>query len=176
MGKLGWRRTRCGWQQGKHLGQAGTTTENIVLSAFLINNETQRGYYNESHLLHEYICSRLAVVGRADTDGVMPGSGFWALPDAELHCSAPWNGGAFRTARDQLFIAAVRLHRAFIIAAARTVKPSLNTIARAAQGEPDAPRPTAADWGVFFLLVPVVSTTFASIGRMFPGVAAGEIG
>ena len=62
------------------------------------------------------------------------------------------------------------------MAAAGTIKPSLNTIARAAQGGPDAPRPTAADWGVFFLLVPVVSTTFASIGRMFPGVAAGEIG
>ncbi len=114
--------------------------------------------------------------GQADTDGAVPGPGFWALPDAELHCASPWNGGAFRAARDQLFIAAVRLHRAFIVAAARTIKPSLNTIARAAQGGPDAPKPTAADWGVFFLLVPVVSTTFASIGRMFPGVGAGEIG
>ena len=58
----------------------------------------------------------------------------------------------------------------------RTIKPSLNIIAKAAQGGPNAPTPTAADWGVFFLLVPVVSTTFASIGRMFPGLAAGEIG
>ena len=81
--------------------------------------------------------------GQADTDGAVPGPGFWALPDAELHCAASWNGGAFRTARDQLFIAAVRLHRAFIVAAARTIKPSLNTIARAAQGGPDAPKPTA---------------------------------
>ncbi|MGI4800983.1 MAG: AAA domain-containing protein, partial [Janthinobacterium lividum] len=62
------------------------------------------------------------------------------------------------------------------MAAARTIKPSLNVIAKAAQGGPDAPKPTATDWSVFFLLVPVVSTTFASIGRMFPGVGAGEIG
>ncbi|MGI4798722.1 MAG: DEAD/DEAH box helicase, partial [Janthinobacterium lividum] len=114
--------------------------------------------------------------GQADTDGDMPGPGFWALPDAEFHAAAPWNGGAFRAARDQLFIAAMRLHRAFIVAAARTIKPSLNVIAKAAQGGPDAPKPTPTDWGVFFLLVPVVSTTFASIGRMFPGVGAGEIG
>ena len=114
--------------------------------------------------------------GRSETDGALPGPGFWALPDAELQRAAPWNGGAFRAARDQLFIAAIRLHRAFIVAAARTIKPSLNTIARAAQGGPDAPKPTPADWGAFFLLVPVVSTTFASVGRMFQGVGAGGIG
>ena len=77
--------------------------------------------------------------GQSHTDGAVPGPGFWALPDAEIHCAAPWNGGAFRAARDQLFIAAVRLHRAFIVAAVRTIKPSLNTMARAAQGGPDAP-------------------------------------
>ena len=114
--------------------------------------------------------------GQADTDGAVPAPGFWTLPDTELHSAAPWNGGAFRAARDQLFVAAIRLHRTFIVAAARTIKPSLNIIARAAQGGPDAPKPTPADWGMFFLLVPVVSTTFASIGRMFPGVGAGEIG
>ena len=118
-------------------------------------------------LLHE---------GQAGTDDGVPGLGFWELPDAELHCAAPWNGGAFRAARDQLFIASIRLHRTFIVAAARTIKPSLNAIARAAQGGSDAPKPTMADWGAFFLLVPVASTTFASIGRMFPGVGAGEIG
>ncbi len=114
--------------------------------------------------------------GRSETDGALPAPGFWALPDAELQRAAPWNGGAFRAARDQLFIAAILLHRAFIMVAARTIKPSLNTVARAAQGGPDAPKPTLTDWGVFFLLVPVVSTTFASIGRMFQGVGAGEIG
>ena len=114
--------------------------------------------------------------GRSDTDGALPGPGFWALPDPELQRASPWNGGAFRAARDQLFIAAIRLHRAFVTAAARTIKPSLNTIAKAALGGSGAPKPTPADWGAFFLLVPVVSTTFASVGRMFAGVGAGEIG
>jgi superfamily I DNA and/or RNA helicase len=70
----------------------------------------------------------------------------------------------------------MRVHRAFIIAGARVLKPSLNAIAKAALGGPDAPRPTAQDWGVFFLLVPVVSTTFASVGRMFRDFGASSIG
>lgn len=114
--------------------------------------------------------------GRSETGGALPGPGFWAQPDDDLQRAAPWNGGAFRVARDDLFSAAVRLHRAFIVAAARTIKPSLNTVARAAQGGPGAPRPSAADWGVFFLVVPVVSTTFASVGRMFQDFGAGGIG
>jgi hypothetical protein len=113
---------------------------------------------------------------QAEMDGALPGPGFWALPDEELQRAAPWNAGEFRAARDELFDAAVRLHRAFVVAAARSIKGSLNTIARAAQGGLSAARPSQSDWGVFFLLVPVVSTTFASIGRMFQGIGAGEIG
>jgi hypothetical protein len=105
----------------------------------------------------------------------LPGPGFWDQPDAELHRAAPWNGGAFRDARDALFAAAVRLHRAFIVAAARKIKPALNAVAKACVN-PSAPRPEAADWGLFFLVVPVVSTTFASVGRMFQGFGAAEIG
>jgi superfamily I DNA and/or RNA helicase len=106
----------------------------------------------------------------------VPRPGFWALPDDELQRAAPWNAGDFRAARDELFIAAVHLHKAFILATPRTIKASLNTIARAVQGGSAAVRPSLTDWGVFFLLVPVVSTTFASIGRMFHDIGASEIG
>ena len=121
-------------------------------------------------LAHE--AARLAaLLGQADADGSLPGPGFWSQPDDVLLREAPWNGGAFRAARDAVFVAAVRLHRAFVVAAARTLKGSLNAVAggggRAA---------TAADWGAFFLVVPVASTTFASMGRMFARFGAGEIG
>jgi hypothetical protein len=123
--------------------------------------------------------ARLALLleyAQSEMDGAVPGPGFWALPDEELHRAAPWNAGEFRAARDELFAAAVRLHQAFIVVAARSIKGSLNTIARAAQGGLGAARPSRSDWGAFFLLVPVVSTTFASIGRVFQAVGAGEIG
>jgi len=114
------------------------------------------------------------VLDQGDTavGGMAPGPGFWSQPADALHRTSPWNGGAFRDARDAVFVAAVRLHRAFIAAAAKRLKPALSAVcAGGARGEP-----TAADWGAFFLVVPVVSTTFASVGRMFRGFGAGEIG
>lgn len=105
-----------------------------------------------------------------------PGPEFWSQPDDSFYRSSPWNGGRFKAARDALFMAAIRLQRAFIVAGASKLKPSLNIIAKAASGNQNAPRPTARDWGVFFLLVPVVSTTFASVGRMFQDFGAGSIG
>ncbi len=129
------------------------------------------------HLVED--TKRLALLlehGQGEVGGTMPGPGFWLLPDDDLQRQAPWNGGAFRAARDALFAAAIRLHRAFIVAGVRTLKPSLNIIAKALAGVPDAPKPTPADWGVFFLMVPVASTTFASFGRMFQTLKAQDIG
>ena len=113
--------------------------------------------------------------GAAALDGALPEPGFWSQPDDAFYRASPWNGGAFRAARDAVFVAAIRLHRAFIVAGARALKPSLNAVIKALQGG-EAALPSAADWGVFFLLTPVVSTTFASIGRMFRGIGPGEIG
>ena len=45
-----------------------------------------------------------------------PDPGFWEQSQEVLQKTAPWNGGEFRAARDALFVAAVRLHRAFVIA------------------------------------------------------------
>ncbi len=113
---------------------------------------------------------------RLDLGDCFPGPGFWSQPDDLFQQASPWNGGRFRDARDALFAAAVRVHRAFIVAGARALKPSLNAIAKATLGSADTPMPTPRDWGVFFLLVPVVSTTFASIGRMFQTFGAASIG
>lgn len=104
--------------------------------------------------------------------GCIPDAGFWALPEEELQIEAPWNAGAFRSARDALFMAAVRLHRAFVVAGVRIVKPALNAIIDGDRNNP----PTAEQWGLFFLLVPVVSTTFASLPRTFPALRGGSLG
>ena len=113
---------------------------------------------------------------RVDLGDCFPAAGFWSQSDDMFQQASPWNGGRFQDARDALFAAAVRVHRAFIVAGARALKPSLNVVAKAALGGPGAPTPTMQDWGAFFLVVPVVSTTFASIGRMFQTFTAASIG
>lgn len=101
----------------------------------------------------------------------VPAPDLWSRAEEALQTAAPWNEGAFRDARDALFLAAVRLHHAFVVAGVSRIKPHLNAVAKS--GKSPA---TAQDWGAFFLLVPVVSTTFASIARVFPTLGAASIG
>ncbi|CUW48815.1 Viral (Superfamily 1) RNA helicase [Novacetimonas hansenii] len=108
--------------------------------------------------------------GQQELGNCFPGPGFWSQPDDLFQKSSPWNGGQFRHARDELFIAAVRLHHAFVAAGAQPLKRALNAVVNgAANASPQ-------DWGYFFLLVPVVSSTFASIGRMFQTFREASIG
>lgn len=106
----------------------------------------------------------------------VPDPAFWDQSDDSFQRRSPWNGGEFRDARDALFVAAVELHRAFLVAGVRHIKPSLKKIVDSVSGKSLKEPVTAHDWGVFFLVVPVVSTTFASFGRMFRDFGAGSMG
>lgn len=102
-----------------------------------------------------------------------PGRRFWSQQEDDLQRASPWNGGEFRAARDELFVAAVRLHRAFVALAAKRVKDAVNVVAKSGIG---AGSPSPEEWGLLFVLVPVVSTTFASFGRMFASLDAASLG
>ena len=103
----------------------------------------------------------------------------WQGPGEELYRSSPWNAGQFRTARDELFVATVAVHRAFLEAASRSLKKPLNAFFGLLRGGQLAPEITWAPsrlWGLSFLLTPVVSTTFASMGRLFTSLNAESLG
>jgi len=91
--------------------------------------------------------------------------------------SAPWADPEFTAARTELFLAALRLHKALILAEAPTFRRNLSAIANiiAGNGRPDD-RATLAAWQTFFLVVPVVSTTFASLDRLFSGLGRESLG
>lgn len=83
---------------------------------------------------------------------------------------APWTDIAWNEARTELFLAALDLHKAFLVHAARPMRESLDGAMDLLGGR--APRDLSADaalaaWQALFLLVPVVSTTFASVSRLF---------
>lgn len=83
---------------------------------------------------------------------------------------APWTDVEWNEARTELFLAALDLHKAFLVHAARPMRETLDGAMDLLSGR--TPRNLSADaalaaWRVLFLLVPVVSTTFASVSRLF---------
>jgi len=95
---------------------------------------------------------------------------FWNRKHAELQKDTPWLSSDVQRLRDDTFEAAVRLHKAFIDAAAKPLRHNLMALFSVFRGTPlGAPEKSAllADlWATLFLVTPVISTTFASVERM----------
>lgn len=101
----------------------------------------------------------------------------WTGENRELQ--APWLTEELDNARSELFFAALKLHENFMIAAGSKMRSGL----RAAMEVVGAEYPSKlesekvlAAWQLFFLAVPLVSTTFASAGRMFGGLGKDSLG
>jgi hypothetical protein len=117
---------------------------------------------------------RSATEGRieaARTRGVLPVDGtFFQLPHAEKQRATPWFPREAQVARDQVFQAAIELHRAFIDAAAKPVRHNLGVLMNVMGGRRLRAGPQESLlgdlWATLFLVVPLVSTTFASVERM----------
>lgn len=92
--------------------------------------------------------------------------------------STPWADEEFSRARTELFLAALALHKAFILAGGRRMRGNLNALMDIldGKGRPEDPAATQAVWQTLFLVVPVVSSTFASLGRLFAGMGRESLG
>jgi hypothetical protein len=102
-----------------------------------------------------------------------------ALPQSEQEQEPLWpSGDDWLAARAEVFLAALDLHRALVTALAKTFRTNLELLAKALAREPGAPPADAeyATWQTLFLLIPVVSTTFASCGRLFASLGCESLG
>ncbi len=84
--------------------------------------------------------------------------------------SAPWMDEEFAAARSRVFLAALDLHHAVLTSEPGLLWRNLRAVMDVVNGE--APADLGADkvlaaWQMLFFVVPVVSTTFASLSRMF---------
>ncbi|MBN6812914.1 DEAD/DEAH box helicase [Kocuria marina] len=100
-----------------------------------------------------------------------------SVEDRELH--APWLDYDLSKARSDLFLAALELHQDFMAATATAMRQGLRAACEVVAG--DHPRKLEreklrAAWQLFFLVVPLVSSTFASLGRMFGDVGPEAFG
>lgn len=104
---------------------------------------------------------------------------FWSKDDCTLQNSSPWLCPLLQQARDNLFVASFAVHRAFIDAAAKPLRHNLRMAIELLRGKglkPDYERVRPSIWASLFLVVPVLSTTFASVNRMLGPLGSQEIG
>jgi len=105
---------------------------------------------------------------------------FFAQEHKASNLAAPWIPDSLHRKREDLFIASMNVHRAFIDASAQKILHNLSVLMEFfASGVPqdEAKRKLLGDlWSTLFMVVPVISTTFASFERMFGGLSEGGIG
>jgi len=98
---------------------------------------------------------------------------------AEREMRAPWLDETLDVARAELFLAALQLHEAFLANAAGDMLNGLRAAMDVVGGDSPSQleeEKIRAAWQTFFMVVPLVSTTFASFGRMFAGLGAESLG
>jgi energy-coupling factor transporter ATP-binding protein EcfA2 len=99
---------------------------------------------------------------------------------ADKQKTPPWLDAGQQRLRDNVFVAAMALHRAFIDVAAKPLRHNLGALMSLFGGRtlPTAePRELIPDpWSSPFLAVPLVSTTFASVERMLRDLPPESLG
>lgn len=101
----------------------------------------------------------------------VPDHEFFGRAHDEIQLLNVWFDRDTNILRDQVFEAALHLHRAFIDCAADRLRQNLaifmENFGTRSFGNPEKDAMIPELWASFFLVVPLVSTTFASVHRMF---------
>lgn len=99
--------------------------------------------------------------------------------DSELQLTVPYNDATLRRLRIDVFRLAMQLNESFVVASWVRLRKSLALFVDYQAGKFSTGRAANATghlWNAFFLVVPVVSSTFASFGRLFAGLGQEQIG
>lgn len=98
---------------------------------------------------------------------------FWRQPDWQL--KSVWNDEELERLRSLLFLQALRLHEWTIKSCARECSANIGIVTRYLRGAPVEEAESADIWNALFFMVPVVSSTLASFGRVFSGMGQGSL-
>ena len=108
-------------------------------------------------------------------------SDFFSKPHEEIHQTTPWCDAITQALRDEVFIASIKLSKAFIDAAAKPLRHNIGILMQSFGKQSDLPdenilRLMPDLWASFFLVVPSISTTFASVNKMFKHIKPNVLG
>lgn len=97
----------------------------------------------------------------------------------EVQENAPWYSEKLKRLESELFLEAMKVNESFILLANQTSRRIYTTLDRffsfLESGEQLSEQQIRAMWNTFWLVVPVVSSTFASIQSMFAQLGPGSI-
>lgn len=96
-----------------------------------------------------------------------------------IELAAPWVLAGWRQARAQLFIQALALHRTFFALEPKRIRANLsfvNSLLTGSRFQGVSREAVRSAWASLFMVVPVLSSTFASFARSFGSLRMGEIG
>jgi hypothetical protein len=112
-------------------------------------------------------------------EGRLLNSAFWQKAHHDKQLASPHLLPKAHLLRDALFVAAIKLHKAFIDAAVKPLRQNLGLFFDVLAGNKlphDKQVLLPQLWSSIFLVTPVVSTTFASVGRMLEDLPAESMG
>lgn len=103
--------------------------------------------------------------------GVFITGEFFERSHRDRQITPPWLDKTAAHLRHDVFEAAMALHQAFVAGAAKPIRHNLNVLmdgfGTRSLGSPERDALIPDLWATLFLVVPVISTTFASVSRMF---------
>lgn len=108
-------------------------------------------------------------------DKVLPEPNF-SIEEHELQRNAYWQDPHLNRLRSELFVSALQLQQSWLSEVLKNDKfrGHVFNLSSLLDGKDDIP--VKQLWQILFFFVPVVSTTFASLGRMFKSLRAGDLG
>jgi hypothetical protein len=142
--------------------------------------EAQRQWHQQEQALTRAYASASTARGRiADGRARWPGN----VPPDDLtderafQLCTPWADEEISAARTSLFLEALRLHKAFLFNAEALARGNLEVITEVLKRRTELrPEALRAAWQTLFLVVPMISTTFASLPRLFGGLGREALG
>ena len=105
---------------------------------------------------------------------------YWAnIESKKIQETCPWYSSRLKKLNSELFIISLKLHEVFILTANATSSRITTTLAgffEYLKGDRDvSKKEVKAMWDTFFLVIPIVSSTFASIQTMFKDLGQEDI-
>ena len=135
----------------------------------LLEWQHAEGAWQVAYAQHQQANQRL-VDAQQKHGVILADDDFFSLEHGKRHQATPWFSPSTQRLRDEVFISAMAMHRAFIDAAAKPLRHNLGALMNVFTTQtlrgPEKQVLLPDLWASLFLVVPLISTTFASVNRM----------